>query len=191
MARYVVAISGASGMMLGFRTLSELTARGYDIDFVMTSSALYTTNLEMPKELSTPQKWLQNLPKTVKLHSNQDIGASICSGSYPTEGMIIIPCSMSTVAALSIGLADNCLLRAADVTLKEKRPLIIVPRETPFSEIHLENMLRLAKRAVTILPPIPAWYTSPQTIEDVENFVMGKVFDHLKIEHNLYKKWGC
>lgn len=190
MARYVIAVSGASGMMMAYRTIKILSVE-HEIEFVMSASALYTTNLEMPKELSSPQKWLQNLPKTVKFHPHQDIGASICSGSYKTDGMIIIPCSMSSIAALSVGLADNCLLRAADVTLKEKRPLILVPRETPLSEIHLENMLRLAKRGAIILPPVPAWYTSPQTIEDVENFIIGKILDQLKIEHTLYKKWGC
>ena len=96
---------------------------------------------------------------------------------------------MATLAAIACGLSDNLLRRAADVTLKEKRPLVIVPRESPFSEIHLENMLKLAKCGAAIVPPIPAWYTEPKSIADMENFIVGKALDALKIEHDVYPRW--
>lgn len=193
MARIVVGISGASGIILAYRTIVALVEHNYFVELVMSQHAIYAAGLELGKEFGSAQKFLQQLPLSVRekvhLHSIHDVGASIASGSYSTCGMIIIPCSMSTLAAVAIGLADNCLKRAADVTLKEKRPLVIVPRETPLSTIHLENMLRLAKMGVTILPPIPAWYNGPATLADVENFIVGKVLDALKIENSLYKRW--
>lgn len=192
MARFVVGVAGASGVIIAYRLVRFLAEQGHEIELVFTPSGLYTSSIEMDKELSTPQKWSQKCPGKINIHAHGDNGATICSGSYPVDAMLIVPCSMSTVAALAVGLSDNCLRRAADVTLKERRPLILVPRETPLSEIHLENMLRLAKRGVTILPPVPGWYTLPQTVEEVENFIVGKIVDQLHLPHTLYKRWeGC
>ncbi len=191
MGRYVVGISGASGIVLALHTLRALTELGHHVELTISQYALYTASLELGKEYGTAQKLLSHIEKTeqVTLHSNQDVGCAIASGSFVTDGMIIIPCSVTTLAAVSVGLGDNALRRAADVTLKEKRPLIIVPRETPFSEIHLENMLKLSRIGATIIPPIPAWYTQPKSLEDVEKFIVGKVLDALKIEHQLYPRW--
>ena len=194
MARVVVGISGASGMILAWRTLVALGDLGFDIECVMTSSASYTAALELGKEFSSLQKMVLQLPKKVqdrvKIHNINDIGSSICSGTYKTAGMVVIPCSMASLAAISMGLSDNTLRRAADVTLKEGRPLVIVPREMPFGQIHLENMLHLSKLGAVILPPIPGWYAKPKSFEEMENFIVGRVLDHLKIEHSLYQEWN-
>jgi len=191
MGRYVVGVSGASGVILALHTLRALTNRGHHVELTISQYALYTAAIELGKEYSTLSKFMSQIERQelVTLHSNQDVGCAIASGSFVTDGMIIIPCSVTTLAAVAIGLGDNALRRAADVTLKEKRPLIIVPREAPFSEIHLENMLKLSRLGATIVPPVPAWYTNPKSLEDVENFIVGKVLDVLKIEHDLYPRW--
>lgn len=192
MGRYIVGVTGASGMILAWRMIHAFTTLGHHVELVMSQSALYTTSLELGKEYATPAKFISQIEKQalVSIHTNQDVGCTIASGSFITDGMVIIPCSMATLAAISIGLGDNALRRAADVTIKEKRPLILVPRETPFSEIHLENMLRLSRLGAIIIPPIPAWYTKPQTLEDIENFIIGKVLDAFKLfDHTLYPRW--
>ncbi len=193
MGRFVVGISGASGIILARRCIEALTATGSSIELVMSPSALYTASLELGKEFASTAKFIQQFPEEIQqkitLHSINDVGCAIASGSYPITGMIIIPCSMATIAAISIGLGDNVLRRAADVTLKEKRPLILVPRESPLSELHLENLLKLSRLGATIVPPIPAWYTHPQTLADIENFIVGKVLDALYLDHTLYPRW--
>jgi len=117
------------------------------------------------------------------------LAARVASGSFRTDGMIIAPCSMKTLSAIANGYADNLIARAADVTIKEGRKLIIVPRETPLSQIHLRNMLTLSELGVAIIPPIPAFYHKPNSIEDIVNHSVGKVLDNLNIEHYLYKRW--
>jgi flavin prenyltransferase len=193
MARYIVGISGASGIILGLHTICALAAH-HEIELVFTQAALYTASLELGKEFKSGAKIIQRLPKAVQnrisLHSIHDMGCAIASGSYPIAGMVIVPCSMTTLAALSVGLSDTLLRRAADVTLKEKRPLTLVPRETPLSTLHLENLLKLSRLGVTILPPIPAWYTEPKTVEEIELFIVGKILESFGLEHNLYKRWN-
>jgi 4-hydroxy-3-polyprenylbenzoate decarboxylase len=193
MARIVVGISGASGVILAKRMLVALGERGFEIELVMSTHALYTTSLELGKEFASPQKFIKELPNEVQeritIHPIHDSGSSICSGSYKTLGMMIIPCSMATLGAVACGLSDNTLKRAADVTIKERRKLVIVPRETPLSEIHLENMLKLSRLGAVILPPIPAWYNEPKSLEDMENFIVGRVLDQFGVEHSLYKEW--
>lgn len=191
MGRYVVGVSGASGVVLALHTMRALTGQGHRVELAISQYALYTAALELGKEYGTSSKFLSHIDnrELITLHSNQDVGCAIASGSFVTDGMIIIPCSVTTLAAVAHGLGDNALRRAADVTLKEKRPLILVPREAPFSEIHLENMLKLSRLGATIVPPVPAWYTDPKSLEDVEKFIVGKVLDALKLEHNLYPRW--
>lgn len=193
MGRFVVGVSGASGIILAKRLIVALATSGHFVELVMSQEALYTASLELGKESSSALKFVKQMPQEVQdnvtIHPIQDIGCSIASGSYLVDGMIIIPCSMTTIAALAVGLGDNALRRAADVTLKEKRPLIIVPREAPLSTLHLENLLKLSQLGATIIPPMPGWYAEPKTIEDVENFVVGKVLDILHIDHSLYKRW--
>lgn len=180
-------------MILARRLIVELASNGHAIELVMSQSAQYTASIELGKEWTTGAKCVQQLPAFIQhlitLHSIHDVGCAIASGSYPVDAMIIIPCSMATVAAIAMGLGDNVLRRAADVTLKERRPLVVVPRESPLSELHLENLLKLSRLGATIVPPVPAWYTAPQTLEDVENFIIGKVLDTLRIDHHLYPRW--
>lgn len=190
MQRLVVGISGGSGIILAKKLLEAVPLQ---IDLVITPQALYTAKFELGPEFATARRLIASLSeetqKRITLHGIQDIGSNISSGSHLTCGMVIIPCSMATVAAVAMGLGDNCLRRAADVTLKERRPLVIVPRESPFSQIHLENMLKLTQCGATILPPAPAWYTNPKTLDDVEDFIVGKVMDALRLDHSLYPRW--
>lgn len=188
MKKMIVGISGASGIVLALKTLQGLITAGYHIDLVITGAALATAKQELG--LSTPKKLLGSFPdESVTLHSLYDFAAAIASGSYKAEGMIIVPCSMSTLAAVALGLSDNLLRRAADVCLKERRPLVLVPRETPLSAIHLRHMLSLTEMGAHIVPPMPAWYNLPQSLNDVEDFIVGKVLDTLKIPHSLYPSW--
>lgn len=193
MARYVIGISGASGAILGYRLCQALLERNHNVELVLSRGALFTAKEEMGESFSTPQKFISNFPQQLRhnlsLHAIHSIEARICSGTYPVDGMAIVPCSMATVAAIACGLGDNSLRRAADVALKEKRRLIVVPRETPLSEIHLENLLKLARMGAVIVPPIPAWYMHPTSLSACEAFVVGKVLDLWKIEHDLYTPW--
>ncbi|NGX55084.1 MAG: putative UbiX-like flavin prenyltransferase [Chlamydiae bacterium] len=190
MARLVVGISGASGTILAIKALRTLCELGHEIELVITPGALSTATVEMGKPYATPRGFVSELPETaqkqITLHANNYVGHSICSGSYPTDGMLIIPCSMATVGAIAHGLGDNGLRRAADVILKERRPLVLVPRETPLHAVHLENMLKLTQMGATIVLPVPAWYLKPKTVDEIENYIVGKALDALKIDHSLY-----
>jgi 4-hydroxy-3-polyprenylbenzoate decarboxylase len=194
MARIIVGISGASGIVLAYRALDALTSLGHDVELVMTRDACLTVVEEMGGDYGIPEKLVAKLPVEqqgkIAIHKIQDFMSGIASGTYKVDGMLVIPCSMSTLAAIRMGLSDNLLRRAADVTIKERRRLVIVPRESPFSEIHLENMLALSRMGVSIVPPIPAWYNKPTSLEDVENFIVGRALDMLGIEHGLYQRWG-
>jgi 4-hydroxy-3-polyprenylbenzoate decarboxylase len=119
-----------------------------------------------------------------------DLDAPVMSGSFQTDGMVIIPCTMKTLAGIAHGYADNLILRAADVTLKERRKLIVVPRETPLSIVHLRNLLEVAKLGVFVVPAMPAYYHKPEKIDDLVNFVVGKVLDCFNVEHRLFKRWS-
>ena len=194
MARYVLGISGASGIILAQRSLELLTAHGHEVELVMSNQAAYTASLELGFEYRSPQNFVDALApqyrEQVRVHRFGDCGASVASGSYRTDGMLIIPCSMASLAAIACGLADNLLRRAADVTLKERRPLVIVPREAPLSEIHLENMLKLTRMGAVMVPPVPAWYNGTSSLEDVENFIVGRSLDALGVDTDVYQRWA-
>ncbi len=194
MAEIIVGVTGASGIVLGHRTVDVLTALGHRVHLILSRAALLTAQEEMGTEFATADRFLHTFSEEkralVSCHKIGCFTASIASGSYPVDGMIVIPCSMATLAAIATGISDNLLRRAADVTLKERRRLVLVPREAPFSELHLENMLRLSRMGTVILPPVPAWYTKPQSLQDVEDFIVGRALDALGIDAGLYPRWG-
>ncbi|MDF2549456.1 MAG: aromatic acid decarboxylase [Chlamydiales bacterium] len=194
MGKYIVGVSGASGIVLAQKTIEALANLGHQVLLVMSQDACLTALEELGKAFSSPAKFKDTFPPEIAdkitTYHIQDFTAPISSGSYYADGMVIVPCSMATLAALSIGLSDNLLRRAADVCLKEKRLLSIVPRETPVNTIHLENMLKLGKMGANIVLPIPGWYTKHQTLDEAENFIVGRILDSLKVENSLYTRWG-
>lgn len=181
--KLIVGISGASGVIYGVRLLELLNKENVETHLVFTPLS------EKILEQETDFKKQKLIELATYHYKIDDLAAPISSGSFLTQGMIIIPCSMKTLAGIACGYSDNLLLRAADVTLKEKRTLIIVPRETPLRKIHLENMLRLANEGAAILPAMPGFYYNPKTLDDVINHIVGKVLDILKINNNLYQRW--
>lgn len=194
--KIVVGITGASGSIYGVRLIEALLAASYEVHLVITDAGWRVLSEELNWSVSKRLHMLEQhfgsafLQRQLIYHPNADIGASIASGSFLMQAMIIMPCSMGTLASIAHGMSDNLLARAADVMLKEARSLVIVPRETPLHAIHLENMLTLAKMGVKIVPAMPAFYHKPQTIEDQVNFLVGKVLDQLHIQHQLYTRWG-
>jgi flavin prenyltransferase len=194
MARIVVGISGASGIILAHRFIQALISLGHVVEMVMSRDACLTACEEMGENFANPKKFLESFPKElqhlIRLHTITDFSSPIASGSYRFDACVIVPCSMATLSAISTGLADNLLRRAADVALKEKRRLVLVPRESPLHEIHLENMVRLARMGAVIFPPMPAWYMQPQSLQDVELFIVNRLLDQIGIEANLAPRWG-
>lgn len=193
MDRIIVGISGSSGIVLGLKAIRSLIEKGFMVELIVSQPAFVVATQEMGRDYTTLEKFLNHFTdkerEQIRAHSFQNFCAGIASGSFITRGMIIIPSSMTTLAAIACGLGDNLLRRAADVCLKEGRPLVIVPRETPFSQIHLENMLKLSKMGVSIVPPIPAWYNGSKTLEDVEDFIVGRALDQLGINLDNYARW--
>lgn len=185
MKRIIVALSGASGTIYGIRLLEELRRRPeVEIHLVVTRAAAVTLRLENPEwEISA----LHALAHVV--HREGDIAASIASGSFGVEAMVVVPCSMRSLAAIAHGFGDNLLTRAADVALKERRKLILVVRETPLSAVHLRNMLTLTEMGAVILPPMPAFYQKPQSVADIVDHTVGKILDSLGFEHQLFERW--
>ena len=181
--RLIIAMTGASGVIYGKRLLEALHNKNIETHLVISQTA----ERIIEHELNMAKKDVENLASHV--YEADDWSSPIVSGSFKTDGMVIVPCSMKTLAGIANGYSDNVILRAADVTLKEKRKLILVPRETPLNVIHLQNMLELAKQGVLIVPAMPAYYHKPKNIGDVVNYVVGRVLDLLGIEHTLYKRW--
>ncbi|MFB0567049.1 MAG: UbiX family flavin prenyltransferase [Candidatus Bathyarchaeia archaeon] len=182
--RLIVAITGASGVVYGKRLLEALRERKVETYLIVSKAA----ESVIEHELKTTKRELEKL--AIHLYDVNDLSAPIVSGSFKTDGMIVIPCSMKTLAGIAHGYSENLILRAADVTLKEKRKLILVPRETPLSVVHLRNMLNLASQGVFILPAMPAYYHKPEKLEDLIDFIVGKALDLLGIEHGLFKRWS-
>ena len=182
--RLVVGISGTSGVIYGLKLLEILKEKGVETHLVLTDIVENILREEVGLTISE----VKSLAKYC--YDIDCLTAPIASGSFRTDGMVVIPCSMKTLSGIAHGYSENLLLRAADVTIKERRCLILVPRETPLSPIHLQNMLELSKIGVTILPAMPAFYHNPKTIDDIISYVVGKVLDILNIEHTLYQRWG-
>ena len=183
--RLVVGISGASGVILGIELLKYLQGNSeWETHLVVSRGAEETILLETEYNLAE----VSGL--AYRSYGFAEIGSSIASGTFKTEGMVIVPCSMKTAAGIACGYSDNLLLRAADVTLKEARKLILVARECPLSTIHLKNLLSLSELGVTIMPPMLAYYNKPQSIEDLNRHIVGKILDKFGIELNGFKRWG-
>jgi 4-hydroxy-3-polyprenylbenzoate decarboxylase len=182
--RLVVAISGASGAVYGIRALQILNRAGVETHLILTDAALQTIRLETDCEKSD----VEGLATYV--HKVDDVTSRIASGSFLTDGMLVIPCSMKTLAGIASGYSDNLLLRAADVTMKERRRLVLVVRETPLSLIHIENMATVTRAGAVVMPAMPAFYHKPKTVQEVVDQVVGKALDLLAVEHRLYLRWG-
>ncbi len=180
----IIGISGASGVQYGIRLLETLKQmKGYKTHLVISESAKKLIQIETEFSISDVEQLADNV------YDDEDFTAPIASGSHRSKGMIIAPCSTKTLASIGVGMSDTLISRAADVCLKEKRPLILMVRETPLNLIHIENMERAIKAGASILPACPAFYPKPKSIDDIFDFMAGRALDLLDIEHNLYKRW--
>lgn len=182
--RIVIGITGASGAILGIRLLEAIRRAGIETHLILSKWAEYTITAETGY---TPDEVRALADRT---YCAEDLAAAVSSGSFHTDGMIIVPCSMKSLAAIAAGFSYNLITRCADVTLKERRRLVIVPRETPLSSIHLENMLKLSRMGTVVLPPCIGFYTRPEELEDVVSHLVGKMLDLLGVENDLYCRWG-
>jgi len=198
MSIYTIAITGASGAPYGLRLLQELVKGGHTVSLCMSREGISILHDETGLMLKGSETDIQNiLERTLRAEKGQfryfeeeNLYAPIASGSSKVDAMIVIPCSMKTLASIAHGFASNLIERAADVMLKEKRKLIIVPRETPLSAVHLRNMLALAELGCHIIPAMPAFYHHPKNIQDMVDFIVGRVMDSLGLENDLSPRWG-
>ena len=180
----IVGMTGATGIIFGVRLLQVLQGTGVETHLVMSKWAARTLVEETPYTVEQVQRL------ATKIYPLGDQGAAISSGSFLTLGMIVVPCSMRTLAAIAHGLGDNLIHRAADVILKERRRLVLAIREAPLSEIHLENMLKLSRMGVVICPPVPAFYNRPETIDDIVNYSVARLLDQLDIHLDVSNRWA-
>ncbi len=198
MSTYTVAISGASGAPYAYRLLQALITGGHTVYLTISGDGLSILNDEANLQLKGPEtdiqyaleKHFEAREGQIKYYNEDNMYAPIASGSVRVDAMVVIPCSMKALASIANGFASNLIERAADVTLKEKRKLIIVPRETPLSAIHLRNMLTLAELGCHIIPGMPAFYHHPQRVSDMVDFIAGRVLDSMGIENDLAPRWG-
>lgn len=196
--RITLAYTGASGLPFGLRLLECLLAAGVQVDLVYSAAAQVVARQECDLTLPTqPREAARMLSERYRasdgqltVYAREDWLAPMASGSNPGDAMVICPCTMGALGAIAHGLADNLIERAADVMLKERRPLVLVPRETPLSAIHLANMLTLAHAGAIILPPSPGFYAHPQSVADLVDFVVARILDHLAVAHTLLPRWG-
>jgi len=192
-----IAVTGASGAVYATRTLAALLERGVHVELIVSDYGRRLLRDELGDQASVER--LRDFLEAryggsvaageINLHSNRDLGATIASGSHGCSGMAIVPCSMKTLAAVAHGLSRNLIERAADVMLKERRRLVVVPRETPMSLPQLRNMVLCAEAGATLLPAMPAFYQMPKTIDDLADFMAGKILSALGFEHELYPAW--
>ena len=194
---FAVGITGASGAVYAARTVAALLTDGCHVELVASDLGRRLLRDELGSEAAADrfQTYLTDrYGDTVRrgqlvVHSNKDVGATIASGSYPCDGMVIVPCSMKTLAGVANGLSRNLIERAADVMLKERRRLVVVPRETPMSLPQLRNMVRCAEAGALVLPAMPAFYQQPHSLDDLADFMAGKILAALGVEHELYPVW--
>jgi polyprenyl P-hydroxybenzoate/phenylacrylic acid decarboxylase-like protein len=182
--RLVIGISGASGAVYGIRTLKVLKELRVETHLIMTTAAMETIRLETDYKVADVESLATHV------HGIDDITSKVASGSFRTDGMVVIPCSTKTLGGIASGYSDNLLLRAADVTVKERRPLVLVVRETPLSLIHLENMVKVTRAGAVVLPAMPAFYHRPKTVDALVDQVVGKVLDTLGVDNQTFKRWN-
>ncbi len=193
----VVAITGASGSVYGMRIAGELLARGHSVVFIASDAGrqvlAHELGLEVPERDASQQllAWL-GLDADLRLRhvSDADLFDAVCSGTRAPDATVVAPCSMGTLGAIAAGTASSLIERVADVALKERKKLILLPRETPLNLIHLRNMVTVTEAGAIVLPPMPGFYQKPETLDDLVDFVVGKVLDQLGIEHDLVARWG-
>lgn len=194
--KIVLAVCGASGVIYGLRLLKVLLEKDVDVFLVVSNAGKEVLSHEAGFSNASIEAFLAQAEikatpsSSLSIYDNDDFYAPFASGSFQYDAMVVAPCTMGTMASIASGIANNLILRASDVCLKEKRPLILLPRETPFSKIHIENMLRLTEAGATIMPPSPSFYSKPKSIDDLVDTVVARVLDHLKIENDLIKRWG-
>jgi len=197
MSRFTVVITGASGSVYGMRLVERLLATGNEVTLIMTPAGSdvlsYELEIDLPAE-ETARALLRYLElpldAPLRIACHDDLFDPLASGSHPTDAMVVVPASMGFCASVAAGLASNLPERAADVALKERRPLVLVPRETPLSVIHLRNLTTLAEAGAVVVPAMPAFYHHPENLDDQVNFVVGKVLDVLGVPHELFPRWG-
>jgi 4-hydroxy-3-polyprenylbenzoate decarboxylase len=195
----VPAITGASGALYGLRLCEELLAAGHTLDLLISGSGFSVLKTETGLDWEGKEEEVTSRVRghfgvrepRLRFYEEGNLLAPIASGSSAPDAMVVCPCSMGTLARIAGGNSGNLLERCADVMLKERRTLVLVPRETPLSEIHLENMLRLARMGVRVVPAMPAFYHAPRNVDDLVNFVVGKALDALGIAHRLFRPWGA
>ena len=180
----LIGISGASGIQYGIRVLEAIKQMNvFETHLVISESAKQLINIETDYSVRDVENMSDNV------YDDHDFTAPIASGSHRSKGMIIAPCSMKTLASIASGMSDTLISRAADCCIKEKRPLVLMTRETPLNLIHIDNMKKAAQAGACILPACPAFYSKPETLDDIIDFMAGRALDLLDIEHNLYKRW--
>jgi len=191
--RVVVAVTGASGIQYAQRLLNVLGGTSIETHVVFSEAAFDVWRAELDVPCNPEKPDLQAFAGTdgnFKLHRNSQVGASIASGSFRHRGMAVVPCTMSTLGGIASGTGGKLIGRAAEVTLKERRPLLLVPRETPLSLIALRNLVQCAEAGATIIDANPGFYARPATVQDLVDFVVARILDHLQVNHNLGKRWG-
>jgi 4-hydroxy-3-polyprenylbenzoate decarboxylase len=182
--KIIVGITGSTGVIYGVRLLEVLKEKNIESHLIITEWAKKCLTMET----EFTHDYVKSLATTVSDEKN--MASSVSSGTHKIDGMIIIPCSMKTLSSIAVGYDETLIARAAGVTLKETRKLVLVTRETPLTAINLENMLKLARLGVVILPPVPGFYTKPKTIEELVDHTVGKCLDQFDIDHDLYRRWG-
>jgi flavin prenyltransferase len=182
--RLVVGITGSSGVIYGIKVLEVLLKIKIETHLIISQWGERNVQIETDKSV----EFVKSL--ATRIYNNDDMAAPISSGSFKTDGMAIVPCSMKTLSSIANGYDDSLVSRAAGVCIKESRRLVIVPRETPLSKIHLQNMIRLADIGVIVLPAMPGFYQKPKSMDDLITHIAGKILDQFGIEHNIYRRWG-
>ncbi len=188
MKKIIVAITGASGSLIAKKIILELVELGHEVHLLATEQGKKVYAFELEEPIESLSQYLHENPRLV-FHNNENFFSPLASGSYPVDAMVVVPCSMGTLGKIKSVTSDHLICRAADVMLKEKRPLVLVVRETPLSSLHLENMLHLSRVGAIIMPPVPAYYHKPSSIDEMTRHTVGRILITLGIENQHHKVW--